>query len=74
MELTIIVSFYQLQIFDANSGPSDISNITLDNTGILTRFVRIYPLNCTKVINESQIQSVSVFCVLRFEVFGCLES
>ena len=72
LHIFIYLFFHQSQVFDANSGPSDVSNITLDNTGILTRFVRIYPLNCTEIINESQIQSPSVFCILRFEIFGCL--
>ena len=59
-----ILFIFQIQIFDANSSP-DKAEITIDNTGILTEFLRIYPLNCQKG------NLLHNHCLLRFEIFGC---
>ena len=53
------------QVFDANNDPYNVTEITLDVNGILTRFVRIYPINCVRA-------GVPDSCLMRFEILGCV--
>ena len=52
-------------MFDANVEAQNVAEITLNGDGILTRFVRIYPINCMKEGGPT------VHCVIEFEILGC---
>ena len=52
-------------MFDANIEAINVTEITFDDPGVLTRFVRIYPTDCR------QDGSTVVYCVMQFEILGC---
>ena len=65
LALHLLLSLTPFQVFDANSDPYNVAEVTLDVSGILTRFVRIYPINCVRA-------GVPSDCLMRFEILGCL--
>ena len=59
-----------LQVFVANTSPAR-AEITLDEYGILTQLVRIYPINCARWKEAGVDYQCCFACLLRFEIFGC---
>ena len=60
----MMFSFTTMQDFDGNVNATHVTEVTLDASGILTRFIRIYPINC---VGEDGTRKI---CSIQFEILG----